>query len=253
VLRKNRHMVEDQKTSGAKLRRAAEQTLLRRRPMAVMIDDAQHLAAVGSGRKLLDQLNIIKSVANMTRTTHVLCGTHELLPFRNLSGQLSRRSVDVHFQRYHADDPEQRRAFINVLATFQIQMPLAEAPDLIGDWDYFFERSIGCVGVLKDWLTRSLALALQEGSEKLLRRHLEKRALSTAQCSQMLAEVVDGERRLIESEDARVRLRTHLGLESAQEVRTSSAVESQPPVTRRRSRRVGNRRPVRDAIGVKTA
>jgi hypothetical protein len=47
-----------------RLRHAVGQILRRRRPLAVLVDDAQHLAIMGSGRKLLDQINAIKSIAN---------------------------------------------------------------------------------------------------------------------------------------------------------------------------------------------
>ena len=90
-------------------RYAVEQTLRHRRPVAVMIDEAQHLAKVASGRRLLDQLDVIKSIANRTDTVHVLFGTYDLLAFRNLNGQLSRRSVDVHFPRYCAEVAEERK------------------------------------------------------------------------------------------------------------------------------------------------
>jgi len=38
-------------------------------------------------------------MANQTKIVHVLLGTYELLALRNLSGQLSRRSLDIHFCR----------------------------------------------------------------------------------------------------------------------------------------------------------
>ncbi|MGO9894333.1 MAG: ATP-binding protein, partial [Bryobacteraceae bacterium] len=81
---------------------AVEQALRYRRPRAVLIDEAQHLFALSSGRRLEDQLNVLKSLANRSNTVHVLFGTYELLRVRNLSGQLSRRSIDIHFPRYDA-------------------------------------------------------------------------------------------------------------------------------------------------------
>jgi hypothetical protein len=63
----------------------------------VFVDEAQHLARISSGRRLSDQLDVIKSIANRTQTVHVLFGTYELMAFRNLSAQLSRRSMDLHF------------------------------------------------------------------------------------------------------------------------------------------------------------
>jgi hypothetical protein len=121
------------------------------------------LAKIASGRRLLDQLDVIKSIANRTQTVHVLYGTYDLLAFRNLNGQLSRRSIDVHFPRYRTDFADDRQAFIGVLRSLAQQLPLAEPPDLAADWEFLYERSIGCVGVLKQWLIRALSAALRGG------------------------------------------------------------------------------------------
>jgi energy-coupling factor transporter ATP-binding protein EcfA2 len=240
------------------LRQSVEESIRHRRPCAVLIDEAQHLSTISSGRKLLDQLNCIKSLANMTRTTHVLAGTYELREFRNLSGQLSRRSVDVHFQRYHADVPEERKAFINVLYTFQKHLPLAEMPDLVDDWEYFYERTVGCVGVLKDWLLRSLKLAIDSDKEKLTLDIIKKRALSVSQCNKLLAEAVEGEQALREDEKAQAELRARLGLDSDKADDRRGPAGTSPAGTasanekpsRQKSQRVGTRKPVRDSIGV---
>jgi GTPase SAR1 family protein len=71
--------------TGVQLQYAAEQALRYRRPAAVFIDEAQHLARMSSGRRLSDQLDVLKSIASRTQTIHVLIGTYELLAFRNLS------------------------------------------------------------------------------------------------------------------------------------------------------------------------
>ena len=100
---------------------------------------------MASGRKLQDQLDCIKSLANMGDTVHVLVGTYELLAFRNLSGQLSRRSADIHFRRYRIDSETDVRAFKSVLWDFQRHLPLSQEPDLLRHWQYCYERTIGCV------------------------------------------------------------------------------------------------------------
>jgi Cdc6-like AAA superfamily ATPase len=77
------------KTAGVtELRHAVEQALKYRRPVVVCVDEAQHLARMASGRKLQDQLDCIKSLANLTGVPIVLCGHYELLAFRNLSAPL---------------------------------------------------------------------------------------------------------------------------------------------------------------------
>ena len=111
----NMQLISSDKPGVRLMRFASEQTLKHRRPLAVLIDDAQHFGIVSSGRKLLDQLNTIKSLADKSMITHALCGTYELIPLRNLNGQLSRRSTNIQFGRYHAENEEHRKEFINVL------------------------------------------------------------------------------------------------------------------------------------------
>ena len=239
---------------GAEYRYAVEQALRFRRPVAVLIDEAQHFAKVKSGRKLLDQLDVIKSIADCTRTIHVLFGTYELLAFRNLNGQLSRRSIDVHFRRYRAEDTEDRRIFANVLRSFEHRLPFPEPPDLVKDWEYIYERTLGCVGVLKDWLMRALPAILREGRTTLCRKDLEPYALSVSQCDRMLSETLEGESRLEETKDGRLRLRLRLGLgddtESPKliEHKSSDTIPEGQSVYHSR-KRPGQRRPTRDRIG----
>lgn len=239
---------------GAEYRYAAEKALYFRRPVAVMLDEAQHLAGVGSGRRLSDQLDVIKSIANCTGTVHVLLGTYGLLAFRNLSAQLSRRSVDIHFSRYRADDPEDRKTFLAVLHSFEQQLPLSEPPDLMQDWEYLYERSIGCVGVLKEWLARALSGVFRRNATVLTRKDLQAQALSVSQCDKMLAEASEGEARLSDNFEERRRLRVRLGLSIEEERRECGSVEHTAQDvkilrSREQRRRPGQRRPTRDAVG----
>lgn len=255
MLRKNyQELTANYRSSGSKYRSAAERMFLQRKPLAILVDDAQHFGVVSSGRRLLDQLNTIKSVADQTHVTHVLAGTFELLPFRNLNGQLSRRSIDIHFKRYQADDDEQRQFFINALGTFQMHLPVKNTPDLVSNWDYFYERSLGCIGILKDWLTRSLSLALRDGKETLTLNHIERRALSIAQCAEILSEIMGGEQELLEDEDKRLLLRSRMKLDTPLTDKGRALTNEETRVVKRKKsnkgrNQVGRRKPVRDKIG----
>jgi hypothetical protein len=66
-----------------------------------------------------------------------------------ISSQLGRRSLDIHFRRYHAERSEDYAAFRNVLFTLQRHLPLAGESDLLPHLDYCYERSIDCVGLVK--------------------------------------------------------------------------------------------------------
>ena len=233
----------------AELGFAVDQALRYRRPPVVFVDEAQHLARIASGRRLCDQLDVIKSIANRTETVHVLLGTYELLAFRNLSAQLSRRSMDLHFERYRADSPEDRQIFRNVLLTFQKQLPFATAEtDLIGAWEFLYERSVGCVGILKEWLVRACVRAIKHGAVALSLAHLESTALSTSQCEKILAESREGETRLNGHAEARQRLRTLLGLEPQSRARSEPEAGAVPPSQKRKRGRPPKRAPRRDLV-----
>src|SRR6266852_3209417 len=216
------------------LRVALESAIRQRRPLAFLVDEAQHLAKIAGGRKLQDQLDCVKSLAIRTQTVHVLAGTYDLLILRQLSGQLSRRTRQIHFARYRADAAEDVRDFKNVLWNFQIRLPLAAEPDLLRHWEFCYERSLGCVGLLKEWLTRALATGLAQKTPQVTLRQLEQQALSLADCQKIATEMLEGEAILAEAEGTRKRLRTLLGLEDAHATgarTTAAAGKPIPPST----------------------
>lgn len=223
----------------SELRWALEQALHYRRPVAFIVDEAQHFKRIASGRRLLDQMDTLKSLANLTGVTHVLIGTYELLGFSQLSAQLDRRSCEIHFPRYHIDVPEEMLAFKRVLLTFQRHLPLTGEPDLVSQAEYFYERSVGCVGVLKDWMTRALAAALEDGQETLTKTVLERQALPHRKLLRMAREIREGEETLVANSRAQTELRSLLGM-------SFESAEQHPSTS---SRKVGKRKPVRDLVG----
>lgn len=244
------------------LRQALEQALRHRRPAAVLIDEAQHLTKIASGRRLSDQLDCLKSLASLTGCVHVLIGTYELLPCRNLSAQLSRRSRDIHFRRYRSDSPDDVVAFQRVIFSFQRHLPLSQEPELWRDWEFCYTHSLGCVGILKDWFARALADALERGAPTLTQADLQRCAWSLDQCMTTARDTLDGESVFIEKVETANRLRqllgfgTTVGAEAAQPASTTPRTDPRPAgdgPLKRGSQRVGLRRPVRDAVGIRPA
>jgi hypothetical protein len=128
------------------------------------------------------------------------------------------------------------------------QLPFPETGiDLAIIWDFLYERSVGCVGILKEWLMRACVRAIKQGAIALSREHLEKTALSISQCEKILAESREGESRLNESEDSRLRFRTLLGIEPQA---CGSLPKPAPtgPALNPKSGTVGQRNPRRDPI-----
>ena len=194
------------------LRQSFETTTKRRRPVAIFIDEAQHIGKV-SGPQLQNQLDCIKSLAYDTGTTIVLIGTYELLPLRNLSAQLIGRSLDIHFPRYRSTQKELSQ-FKNVLGTFQNALPFVEETDvLLKHWEFCYERSIGCVGNLRLMLVRAVHAALWSDAKNLSWKSLQAHAFSEVESYEMMLEAYEGESELASKPEQRTKLRNMLGLD----------------------------------------
>lgn len=227
------------KTTAA-YRRAYEKTLKNRRLLVFCLDEAQHLLmAVGAGQ-MLRQFNWIKSIANMSQTTHLLCGTYELLNCRTWNGQTGRRSADIHLPRYHAKETADYIELVRVIKTFLRHMPLRNEPDLEKYYDYIIEHCLGCVGILKDWLHRSLSYALDDSAKTLLLKHLKKRELDRIRRQQILEEAERGEQILKEEASPNTTTVSTPNTSENGKAKNKSQNGSKP----------GERKPKRDPVGL---
>ena len=224
---------------------------MRHRDLVVFLtDEAQRFSKLASSSRQQVQMDALQSMASMTNTLHGLFGTYELLEFRNLSGQLSRRSIDIHFPRYQADCKDDLVEFQRVLKSFGEKMTLEKAPELENHWEYFYERSIGCVGILKDWLTQAYRQALDESASTLRERHWQLYAPSISKCIQIAAEAIEGEKAFQFESGELSLLRQKLGLSGASSSITDS--DNQAVITtstKKTKSRPGVRQPSRDVVG----
>jgi hypothetical protein len=189
-----------------------------------------------------DQMDVLKSLANATETLFILLGTYELLDMTDLSGQLGRRSLSIHFRRYRADNDEVDvfRTAVNTFAKF---MPLKEEPALLDEVDFLYIGSMGCIGILKGWLERALLLALQAGAATVTRDHLEKTIMPQRKRLRITQEIAFGEKTVAETDANEAQIRTMLGLPSLHH-RSAEA-----PTINTQQRKVGIRNPHRDPVG----
>jgi len=144
-----------------KMRQVAEQALMRARVRAVFVDEGHRLMQGDGSHSVDEQLEWLKSLSNRTHVLHVLAGPYTLFGFRNTSGQLARRGRDIHFARYHVENKEERTAFVAAVKYLLERVPLdVDLNALLPRWRWFAEGSIGCIGVLKDWLVDAVAATL---------------------------------------------------------------------------------------------
>lgn len=200
--------------SCSKWRAAVESALINRSPDAFYIDEAHHLTMLPSGRKLKDQPETLKSLANLTQVKIIPTGTYDLLPLIDLGDQLCRRSKTIHFQRYHGENSQEAQAFKSVVQTFSQYLPLPKRPDLLSHWEFLYERSLGCVGILKDWLSVTLCTVLDSDNlaQTITFSDLQRHAPGVRQCLMMLKAISMGEQQLQESDEDLLKLKLALKL-----------------------------------------
>lgn len=231
-------------------RRAMENALIYRKPHAFLIDEAQHISRIARGKSLRNQMDTLKSLASISMVPFVLFGTYEILKFRNLSGQLIRRGIDIHLPRYKVDIADDRDSFQNVLWTFQKHLPFINEPNLIDHWEYFYMHSIGCVGNMKLWFNRTLDHSLSNDINKktLTINDFEKFELSLEKVEKMVDEAIEMEKYVEDSDsenERRKRVSIKLGMGTDQsEKKVTSHTSS------KKRGRVGERKANRDQVGV---
>lgn len=234
------------------LKRSAEKTMHMRKLRVLVIDEANHMFM--SEQQLRKQFERIKSLSLRSKATIVLVGTYDLLRILEQSAQLVRRSRVVHMARYDDYSPDDKKAFYSALYSFQCHMPFPVAPELHHDAEYFYLKSAGCVGILKDWLDMAVENALEAGLETIDTEYADRHALSNASLRTVLEEAFVGENKLkdIDLGDLRGMLRKqHEGLEMGTAVKTTIPVAQGGRSEKRGVRKqVGKRDPKRDPIGV---
>src|SRR5260370_33267382 len=85
---------------------------------------------------------------------------------------------DLYFPRYHFDTPTECEEFVGALRSLLEHVPLiVDVPDLLTYWRWFGEWSLGCVGVLSDWLVETGDALCKRGETTFTIDALQKHAL----------------------------------------------------------------------------
>ena len=117
-----------------------------------------------------------------------------MFPFRNTSGQLVRRGRDLHFARYHVDEPEERKAFVAAVKYLLERVPLTcDLDALLARWRWFADGCVGCIGILKTWLVDAVTAALAQGGTSLTIDQLTRTMLHPAKRVSLEMEARAGE------------------------------------------------------------
>lgn len=124
-----------------------------------------------------------------------------------------------------------------------------ELQTLMDHWPLFYRGCLGCVGVLKSRLVRTVSAALRKGDTKLTLERVREQELVEASLADMAADIVAGEQQVTLTSVDRSQLDSLLQLGNSQTAPTpTSDGEAKPPRTRRTSTCPGTRKPKRDTV-----
>lgn len=94
----------------------------------------------------------------------------------------------------------------------------------LSQWKICYTRTVGCVGLLKNWLTKALREAVESDEKTISPALLLKHAASADRCDQYITDIEEGESSLNADPRATERLMERLGLNA----RTRRTKESSP-------------------------
>jgi len=124
----------------------------------------------------------------------------------------------------------------------------AELQLLMDHWPLFYRGCLGCVGVLKDWLVRTVSAALRKGDARLTLERVREQELVEASLADIAADIVAGEQQVALKGFDRSQLNSLLHMESEAVPPETSAVEAKPERRRRTNTRPGTRKAKRDSV-----
>src|SRR6266550_4009557 len=179
------------------MRDAVQYALALLRVKVVFVDEAQHLMYVDTPHKPTAQLDWLKTFTEQTNVLHVLVGNFDLYDCCHLNAQAARRMRDLPFARYHLDNATECAEFATALRTFLEEVPLeVDVDGLLSHWRWFGEWSLGCIGVLSDWLVETVDDLCKRGETTLTIETLQRHALQPDQRARMEIEARTGERKV---------------------------------------------------------
>ena len=170
-----------------------ERELQLRRTKVWGIDEAHHILLGGLAGAPSDQFEVLKSVSQITPIKLVLCGTYQLPRLLNYSGQVMRRSATVTLAPYSLKHQSDITQFVSICKTLLDNLPTITALNPTECAEDLFYGTLGCVGVLKDWIARAWANAHFRNSPCMTMDHLMATRLPAETLLSMHHEIVAGE------------------------------------------------------------
>jgi len=166
-----------------------EDVLRHHRPWFVGLDEGHAILKLArSAASFEDQLDVLKSLANLSGTRIIISGTYRMKDLIYEGDEATRRSRTVHFGCYRRSG-EDFEHFKDALAVLIENSPLPLAFDPLAFAAGFHRGSTGCIGRLKDWVSEANGLAMLEGRENVTREDFRSTELEKKQLIKLVVEI----------------------------------------------------------------
>ena len=139
----------------------------------IIIDEADLFVTVRGESQAYENLLFLKSLVNITGVTHVFAGTPPLAEFLSMEGQVINRSHVIRLHPYDISNTTHTKIFCQILREFESSLEIPLSAELKQNPSLLFAQTNGCVGALKELLTRLQALASMHKQKEISRKFLE--------------------------------------------------------------------------------
>lgn len=186
-------------------------TLVRRRCLLVILDEAQQL--LGDRQDLERNLNMLKCLAEQTKVVWLLLGTYRQLEMLGQLSELVRRTAAINLPRYNITNGQAERDAFRGLLTRMTE--LAQMPGLrevtTNRAKLLYTGSFGIFGFLRRWIIGACARAKVAGRSVTV-ADFEATGWRSADMLRLLDDIEKGEKLFADTMASRTELERRLGI-----------------------------------------
>lgn len=223
-----------QSESETQLRLKLEKAIRYRNTRYLIIDEAHHLLRASRTQLAAEALDSLKCLANTTSAVLVLAGGYELFAAGLSSAHLNGRMRVIEFGRYRPEG-EDLRQYLGILKALDACLPWRKEQSLLKHADFILLGTLGCLGLLLQWINAAMCEMTACGERTLDREHFA-RTRYEEQVLVIANEIAAGEAAM-----------KHLA--TSRSTATSTVSQSNP---KGHNRRPFQRKPQRDAVGTRS-
>jgi len=136
-----------------------EDGLVERRTNLLAVDEVTHIFGGADATEKQRHMDVFKTFSNISTLALVFAGSYGNQDLVELTGQMSRRCINLYLQPYTYDGKEVTEAFRRYVNTLADEMPIDEPPSLAKYMEVICTNCSGLSGKVKDLLARSACVA----------------------------------------------------------------------------------------------